>query len=300
MSKQKIALVLSSGGARGYAHIGVIEGLESLGYQITSIAGCSMGAVIGGIYATGQLERFKRWACDLQKGDVFKLYDFIFSNQGLIKGEKIFKQMESYIPDCSIETLKIPFTAVATDLVGEKEVTFSSGSLYRALRASSAVPAVVKPVEIGGQEFLDGGVLNPLPIQHVQRTPGDLLMAVDVNAPIEPEQRIISNREVLEEQRYKNELRQLLKKWFRKDDHKWQVRSNKKLSFFEVLIKSFDMMQDRLVQETLKEISPDVLVRISRKCCGTFEYYTAREMIQIGRAALENALKIHHGVNTKG
>ncbi len=286
--KQKVALVLSSGGARGYAHVGVIEALESNGFQITSVAGCSMGAVVGGIYATGQLQKFKDWAMSLERSDVFKLYDFVFSSQGLIRGEKVFRQIEQYIPDCNIEDLPIPFTAVATDLKKESEMIFKTGSLYNALHASSAIPAVVKPAIVDDNELLDGGILNPLPIDHVHRTPGDILVVVDVNSrkinvPVIP---VKTEEEIKNDRVFKNSMERLAKRWFRKESPVVN-HTSKKLGFFNLMLKSIDMMQDQLTAQILKAYPPDILIEISRASCGTFEYYKAAEMIEAGKKAFE-------------
>ena len=292
MKHRSIALVLSSGGARGYAHIGVIEALLSSGHSISSLAGCSIGAVVAGIYAAGGLEKFKQWACSLERSDVFKLYDFVFSSRGLIRGEKVFKQIEEYIPECNIESLNIPFTAVATDLNSEKEVIFRNGPLFRALRASSAIPAVVQPTEIDGMQLLDGGILNPLPIHHVARTPGDLLIAVDVNAPVHPLPIRKSTMEETEETRFQKNLEKLAKKFL----HKEYPDTNgpkvaKKMGLIDLMAKSIDMMQDQLTSSILQQYPPDILIQVSRQSCNTFDYYRAAEMIEAGRMATQLALR---------
>ncbi|MGI9543058.1 MAG: patatin-like phospholipase family protein [Cyclobacteriaceae bacterium] len=139
MSKS-IALVLSSGGARGVAQIGVIEELENRGIKINAIAGSSMGALIGGLYAAGKLPIYKEWVCRMTRMDVFDLVDFTFSTQGFIRGDRVFKEMKKLIDDCNIEDLDIPFAAVASNLKNHQEIVFTKGSLYRALRASMAIP----------------------------------------------------------------------------------------------------------------------------------------------------------------
>lgn len=290
---QSVALVLSSGGARGYAHIGVIEALETAGFSISSVVGCSMGAVVGGIYAAGGLEKFKSWAFDLDRSDAFKLYDFVFSSQGLIRGERVFKQIESYIPDRNIEELPIPFKAIATDLNEQKEIVFSKGSLFGALRASSAIPAVVKPNEYDGLELLDGGILNPLPINFAARQPGDIVVAVDVNANIPYDDSAMTKVEKAEEKKFNNHLENLAKKWFQKESVK-TVNAKKKMGFFDVLIKSIDMMQDRITENTIQHNPPDMLVQISRESCGTFDYYKAQKMVNEGRMAVERALNTYN------
>lgn len=287
---QSVALVLSSGGARGYAHIGVIEALKSHGFTINSVTGCSMGAVVGGIYAAGGLEKLKKWACNLERSDVFKLYDFVFSSQGLIRGERVFKQLEANIPDRNIEDLDIPFIALATDLNTRKEIVFSKGSLYRALRASSAIPAVVKPAEFEGLEMLDGGILNPLPINFAPKNPGDLVVAVDVNSNIPYDKSRRSESEIVEDKKFNNHLEKIAKAWFRKDGQ-LKNSTKKKLGFIDLMMKSIDMMQDRITENTILQQSPDILVQVSRSTCSTFDYYKAEKLIEEGTLAFEAALE---------
>ena len=172
--KRNVTLVLSGGGARGFAHIGAIEEIESRGYIINSIAGTSMGALIGGVYATGKMNEFKEWAYNLDKQQIFKLIDFSFTNQGLIKGDKVFKAMKKFIPDANIEDLKIKYTATAFDMAQTKEIVFREGSLYNAIRASISIPTVFTPVIVGDSVLVDGGVVNNIPISNAIRTKNDV------------------------------------------------------------------------------------------------------------------------------
>ena len=176
--KQKVALVLSGGGARGIAHIGVIEELEKRGFEISSIAGTSMGAVIGGVYTLGTMEAYKNWLYTLDKMKLFSLVDFNFSTQGLVKGDRLFQKMKDFIPDVSIENLRIPYATVATDIIHKKEVVFIEGSLLDAIRASIAIPTVLTPVKTKDGLLVDGGIINNIPINNIKRTPGDILIAV--------------------------------------------------------------------------------------------------------------------------
>ncbi|MCK4793275.1 MAG: patatin-like phospholipase family protein, partial [Desulfobacteraceae bacterium] len=176
--KQPIALVLGSGGARGLAHIGVIEEFEKQGFEINSVAGTSMGALIGGLYAMDKLHEYKDWVLTLDKVEVFNLIDFTFSSHGLIKGDKIINKMKTFLPDRNIEDLDIPFAAVATDITNEKEVVFTTGSVYEAVRASIAIPTVFTPVNKDNILLVDGGVLNPIPANRVKRIGNDILVAV--------------------------------------------------------------------------------------------------------------------------
>lgn len=284
-----VTLVLSSGGARGYAHIGVIEALEENGYAISTVTGCSMGAVVGGVYAAGGLMEFKRWACNLERTDIFKLYDFVFSSQGFIRGERVFKQIEEFIPDRNIEELEIPFQAVATDLNAQKEIIFNKGSLYRALRASSTIPAVIKPAEFKDLELLDGGILNPLPIDLAVKKPGDIVVAVDVNSKIPYVRPQLSKLELAEENKFNTRLEKLSKKWFKRGPYPKQ-KERKKLGFFDLMMRSIDMMQDRITENILQQHPPDVLIEISRSRCSTFDYYKAQKLIDEGFTKCQNAL----------
>lgn len=173
-------MVLASGGAKGFAHIGAIEALEESGYEITSIAGASMGALIGGIYAAGGLDKVKEWMYDLTDREVFRLVDFTLSPHALVKGNRLMDALKAIVPDCNIEDLEIPYCAVATDLKEGLEVVFRSGSLYDAIRASISIPMLFRPVEHGDMLLIDGGITNGLPLDRVVRTEGDKLVAVNL------------------------------------------------------------------------------------------------------------------------
>jgi NTE family protein len=179
--KKRVALVLGSGGARGYAHIGVIEELERRGYDIACIAGCSMGAVIGGIYAAGKLPEYKAWIESLDYLDVLRLVDVSF-RLGAIRGEKVFGKIREIVGEINIEDLRVPYTAVATDLTNQQEIWFQEGNLHSAMRASAAIPSLFTPVVQGNRTLVDGGLLNPLPIVPVVSSHCDLIVAVNLNS----------------------------------------------------------------------------------------------------------------------
>ncbi len=179
--KKRVALVLGSGGARGYAHIGVIEEIERRGYEIACIAGCSMGAVVGGIYAAGKLQDYRNWIESLDYLDVLRLVDVSF-RLGAIRGEKVFGQIRKIVGEINIEDLRIPYTAVATDLTNQQEIWFQEGCLHQAMRASAAIPSLFTPVMQGNRMLVDGGLLNPLPIVPVVSSHCDLIIAVNLNA----------------------------------------------------------------------------------------------------------------------
>lgn len=179
---KKISLVLGSGGARGITHIGVIEELLRRGYQIEAISGCSIGALVGGIYAAGKLHLLKDWFLLMDKTRLFRLTDFTLTTQGFIKGERVMDELRKMIGDCNIEDLPIPFTAVAADLHTGQEVWINQGSLFEAIRASAAVPTILTPITIAGRDLIDGGVVNPTPIEPILKVKSDLIVVVNLNA----------------------------------------------------------------------------------------------------------------------
>lgn len=289
---QKVALVLSSGGARGLAHIGVIEALEADGYEITSIAGSSIGAVVGAFYACGRLDDYKKWALNLDRYDVFKLIDFTFSVQGFIKGERVFKTLQEFIPDQKIEEMNIPFAALVTDIKSKKEEVFDKGSMYEAIQASVAIPTVIKPVVRNGREYIDGGVTNPIPIDHVKRTPGDILVVSNVNAIIPYQKKVKDKRKDLAaEASYNQKIQSFLNSWNKFLPGSTAESTEKKLGFFDLLNESIDLMQDRLTSLLMEKHRPDILVNTSREACSTFEFYKCRELIEAGHESYQKTAK---------
>jgi NTE family protein len=288
MSKS-IALVLASGGARGMAHIGVIEELEKHNFKISAVAGSSFGAVVGGIYATGHLKEFKNWLLELDKMDVFRLMDFTLSTHGFIKANKVFNEIKDFITDIKIEDLPLPFIAVAVDPHTQQEVTFKSGSLYDAIRASVAVPGVIEPYIIDGKELIDGGVLNPIPMDLVSRKDNDLMVAVNINATI-PYQK---KKKISFEQKKKEQSSILKRLEF---NERWEKlypkdkQSQDKYSYIALLNLSYDMMQNKIINLMLAKHKPDILVNISRYVCSTFDFFKAEEIIQLGKDAFNIAL----------
>ena len=176
-----VALVLSSGGARGLAHIGAIEELMAQSYHITSIAGCSMGALIAGVYAAGKLEEFREWMKTVDRKKMLELTDFSLSLNHIVKGTRIIEAIMEFVPDMPIEDLPIPYCAVATDWKSGREVVFRKGSLFQAIRASISLPIFYEPVRRNDMILIDGGVTNPIPMNRVKRVPGDILVGVDVS-----------------------------------------------------------------------------------------------------------------------
>jgi len=296
-STKNIALVLSSGGARGLAHIGVIDELVERGYNITSIAGSSMGALVGGLYATNNLERFRDWIVTLDKMDIFNLIDFTLSSQGFIKGEKIFHKMQKLkmIPEINIEELSIKYVAIATDIIKNEEVIFESGNLQNAIRASISIPNVFTPVDHFEGILVDGGVLNPLPINRISRAKNDILIAVDLNSLVPYNKPVLPKKKVTEVI-HSEKTAKLIKKWDElfSNHHSETIKNTTekklKLNYFDILARSVQLMQSKLSMQTIETYPPDVLVSISKHSCSVFEFYKGEEMIAYGREACKKAL----------
>lgn len=283
--KKQIALVLSGGGARGLAHIGIIEELESRGYQIHSVAGTSIGALVGGIYAAGKLPELKQWFLEMDVLELLQLVDFTFSPHGFIKADKVFNSLKGIIPDTDIAGLRIPYTATAYDLANDEEMVYREGSLFDAIRASVAIPSVFTPVKNGDAVVVDGGVVNNLPLSNITRQKDDLLVAVHVNArvpvlelPGEP----VPQPGLPAFQKVEEYLNKLFKVKTKKE--------NKELSYFEFIEMNFDAMRDRMVLLALQQHPADVLIEISRFTCGTFDFYKTEALVETGRLAARQKL----------
>lgn len=279
-----ISLVLASGGARGLAHIGVIEEIENQGYNISSIAGSSMGALIGGVYASGKLPEFISWIQGYNKQRILGLMDLTISANGIVKGDKILKALKKIVPENKIENLRIPYVAVATDIISHHEVVFSSGSLYDAIRASISIPSFFKPCKRNNMVLVDGGVINPLPIDCAKRKAGDLLVAVDVNAPIEMKKQYIKEQKLT----HSNSIK-LIDRILQIPDEilKWDIID---LNYYTLLAQSSRVMIQRITELNLELHKPDVLIEIPMNACRALEFHRFNEMIEIGRTAAKKAL----------
>jgi len=180
-TKKEVALVLSSGGPRGFGYIGAIEELLERGYTITSVAGTSIGSLIGGIYAAGKLPEFKKWLFSLDKWNLFSLMDLSFGKNHFVRGDRIIEAINQIVPDVNIEDLEIPYKAIATDLYTGEEIIFDKGKLLPAIRASISIPSLFRPVKHDMTSFIDGAMTNCLPLNRIDRKEGDILVAFDVN-----------------------------------------------------------------------------------------------------------------------
>jgi NTE family protein len=314
-SASSVSLVLGSGGARGYAHIGAIEELEAQGFAIRSISGSSMGALIGGIYAAGKLDAYRDWVRVLQRLDVLRLLDWTLSGGGFIKGDRIIDVLKHLIGEVDIEDLPIPYTAVAVDLDAQREVWFSQGPLFDAIRASIAIPSVFRPYHYQGRLLVDGGLLNPLPVSPTLRDLTDATIAVDVNAPAEPlygsskwnasttqgEDQGSAGQaspEMLpggakstpgdgERTSRRRRLGALVLSIIGKRETRVSVHS---YSALELFARSLDCVQETITRLKLAAQPPDLLITIPRNVCAVYEFHRADELIEIGRQRTREAL----------
>lgn len=283
--KPTVALALGAGGAKGLAHIGVIEEIEAQGFQITAIAGTSMGALIGGIYAMGKLDVYRDWVTTLAKLDVFRLLDWTFSGGGLIKGERIIGTLRELIGDVCIEQLPLAFTAVATDLDREREVWLTRGSLFDAIRASIAIPTVLRPHTIAGHRLLDGALLNPVPVTPLIRDPADYLFAVSMDGPAEMVVAGTDERDDTDDRSYRHRLGEFFGRLLPHSEGK-----PREPGAWELLNQSMDLMQANLSRLRLAAYEPDLLIQLPRNVATAYEFYRARELIERGRLQAREAL----------
>lgn len=274
--KQKVALVLSSGGSKGLAQIGAIQELERQGFEITSISGCSIGSVIGGLYAMGKLNDYSDWIKTLNKKLVWGLMDFSFSTSGLLKGVKVFAKMKTFIPDVQIEEMKIPFTAVATDIINQKEVVFNSGSFYETVRASVSIPTIMTPVKYKDTFLVDGGVLNPVPIEHVKRNKNDILVVVNLYA--DRIERKVKKKVVVEKSHQLSRISSFVSNVNR------LISSGEKnsMGYIALMNATTSAMLHKLAEQNIEKYKPDILINIPHNAANTFDFHKADELIELG------------------
>lgn len=281
--KKKIALVLSGGGARGLAHIGAIETLESHGYEITSIAGCSMGALIGGMYAAGKLPEVKDWVLALDRRKVLSLVDFSLSLTHLVKGDRVMDALKEIVPDVNIEDLPIPYTAVATDWNSGKEVIFDHGSLYDAIRASISIPLFLNPVRREDMLLVDGGLVNSLPLNRVVRHSGDLLFGINVSTHDYQGELLMQQfveRKLLSKSMPAAVMNRIMKHF-----------EGININYVTLLMRTIAIMLEQNTRQQILISRPDLVVQVPMKRYGVFDFDKAAAILQIGKHKTSRALR---------
>lgn len=314
--KGRVALALGSGGARGYAHIGVIDELQRRGYEIVGIAGSSMGALVGGLHAAGSLDEFSDWAKTLTQRAVLRLLDPSITAAGVLRAEKILDAVRDILGDATIESLPIPFTAVATDLIAGKSVWLQRGPVDAAIRASIAIPGVIVPHVLDGRLLADGGILDPLPLAPMSAVKADVTIAVSLSgpapdddpaAPADPEaspssewlgRLLRSTSGLLDTNTARSILdtpaaRSMLSRFGTSsdaDDITEDPDPVPKLGSFAVMNRTIDIAQAALARHQMAAYPPDLLIEVPRTACRSLEFHRAAEVIDLGRELAAKAL----------
>lgn len=289
--KKTVSLVLGSGGARGLAHIGVIHWLTENGYTINAISGCSMGALIGGIYAIGKLDEYEQWVRAVTRRDIFALLDLSFQRSGLFDGERIISTLKGMLGDTNIEDLPISFTAVATNLEAGREVWLNKGPLFDAIRASISIPLLFTPFKRNGVKLVDGAILNPVPIAPTFSNMTSITIAVNVSGDIDNETSTVIPKPETETTSPSSLIQNKINTFI--DELK--VKANSYLStdtsMLDIAIQSFDAMQSTIARQKLAAYPPDISLEIPRDACKILEFDRADELIHLGFETAAKSIK---------
>ena len=306
---RRAALALGSGGARGYAHIGVIDELQSRGYEVVGVAGSSMGALVGGLFAAGSLDEFTQWATTLTGPAVLRLLDPSISAAGVLRAGKILDAVRELLGAVTIEDLPIPYTAVTTDLIAGRSVWLQRGPLDEAIRASIAIPGVIAPHVLDGRLLSDGGILDPLPLAPITAANADITVAVsvsgmDVSDDAGPD--IRPTRERLN--RLRRSTSALLDRLNTGAEPIYPVDPSAgdsvddalidivrdtpipKLGGFAVMSRTIDIAQAALARHQMAAYPPDVLIEVPRTACRSLDFHRAAELIDLGHELAARAL----------
>jgi NTE family protein len=313
MEGKRVALVLGSGGARGYAHIGVLQVLAERGYEVVAVAGSSMGALVGGLLAAGRVDEYTDWVTTLSQRDVLRLLDPAVGAPGAIRLERVLARMGEILDGALIEDLPIPYTAVATDIGARREVWFSSGPLDVAIRASVAIPGLITPIMVNGRLLVDGGVLNPVPMEPVIGVDADFTLAVSLAGERTHDPAAMPKRESSAPRPahewldrflksasgvWENEfVASILARFGRGQEAELEPtpppafdRPPPGLGITDVTSMSLDTMASLITRYRLAALPPDVLVTVPGDAAKTMDFHRASELIAIGRTLAEKAL----------
>jgi NTE family protein len=293
-----IGLVLGSGAARGFAHIGVMRALMAHGIKPDIIVGTSMGALVGGCYATDQLDTLEEWARSLTMRRIIGYLDVRIGGSGLIGGGRLANRLEESIGEALIEDLPIRFAAIATEIGTGHEVWLTRGSLSLAVRASYALPGIFPPVHLGGRWLVDGALVNPVPVSAARALGARVVIAVNMDADrFGRGTTIASHGSELNEappaaiEPPRNGFARLRGIFGAERALKRQIiAGDSRPSFSTVMVESFNIMQDRLTRMRLAGDPPDVHITPRIGHIGWVDFHHAAESIEVGRAATEKAI----------
>lgn len=303
---EPVALVLGAGGARGLAQIGVIEALLERGLRIVAVAGSSSGALVGGLFAAGKMAVYRDWLYSMSRTDMLRLLDPVFGQPALFRGDRLMHALRGLIGEPRIEELPVQFTAVAVDLLRQREVWLREGDLWDAIRASIAIPGVFTPYELHGRELVDGGLLAPLPITATRLSDAQRLIAVDMHGwPDQPAGALgrhadgeggrgAGRHAPVPAAQIASIKPPPLSRWFRRNQpvavDPPEDAPPHELSFSELMARSLDTMQAQIARVQLALDPPELVIRIPRDACQFYEFWRAKELIELGRAQAEQAL----------
>jgi NTE family protein len=294
--KQKIGLALGSGSARGWAHIGVIEALTAAGVEIDCVAGTSIGAVVGAVFASGNLDNLKEVILQFDWKQILGFLDVVFPRSGLIDGKKVADFLRHHMQETAIEDLATAFRAVSTNLADGQEVVISKGDLIEAVRASISLPGIFTPVKKDGMVLIDGGLVNPVPVSVVRAMGADYVIAVDLNADIVSTRRSgraprpapsrdtgtglgrIARSKVLAEL---NKKVAALRQQAVTQAEQWLSRDTMP-NIFEVLQESIHIMEASITETRLRLDPPDLLIQPNLGHIRLMEFNRAQEAIDAG------------------
>lgn len=293
----KIGLALGAGASRGWAHIGVIQALESLGVKIDVVSGCSIGAYVGAAYASGKLPELKEWASSLTEWQTFSLMGIGIRRGGLASGQKVFDKLTEEFCAPTFEQMQKPFACVATDLYSGREVTFNSGEVGRSVQASCAIPALFSPISIDDHWLVDGAVVNPVPVNLCRQLGADLVIAVNLNADFRPMQNMQDeerNVQVHAHNQEKNEhffkkSQEAVKQWLAPDSKDDNPQAP---SILNVMSSSLEILQARVTRSRLAGEPPDLIIEPPLSDVGLMEFHRCSELCVIGEETVER-LKAH-------
>ena len=302
--RPKIALVLGSGAARGWAHIGVIHELTRMGITPDMVVGSSVGSVVGGAYASGNLEEFEKWISSLGRVDIIRLLDAKMTGGGFLQGTSLMNAIKKRIGDPNIEDLEIPYACVATELGTGREVWLREGSLLDACRASIALPGMFAPSRCSADRLLvDGGLVNPVPVSLARAMGGDIVIAVNLNGDLIGRHFFVhSSDDSTSEEESDRQLAEFEEKdsvvatWAAKMKAGFGVRLDSYISslrrkespdpgLFDVIAGSVDIMQDRITRSRMAGEPPDIHITPRLGHIGLMDFDRARECIEEGCAA---------------
>jgi NTE family protein len=282
---RRVALALGSGGARGFAHIGVLQVLDERGFEVVAVAGSSMGALVGGVMAAGRLTEFTEWATGLKQRDVLRLLDPKWALAGVLAADRLIDHLDGFLDDALIEDLPIPYTAVATDITSRREVWFQKGLLRSAIRASIAIPGLITPVVADGRVLADGGLLNPVPIEPTASVPADLTVAVSLLARRPDHESAAPIRASAKRTRSAD--------WRARLRHARSPETPPpaaELRLSDVIMNSLDAMQDMISRYRMAGLPPDVHIAVPVTAAGVLDFHRAGAMVTLGRELATKAL----------